>query len=192
MHPRADGQAGLRRRGAVGQLLDADPHHERPRARGTRPPTRADNEDHIANRLFPLLARHDELLDLHSFRGGDKPFVFIGPPNNDGAIEPFRFAAEEEGLAARLGEHRVVDGCLSTYAGGVARRRGQADGLYGIGTTEYMRSVSGWGMTLECGFHDDPSAEHVASQAIRNALVHLGLTDGAEPHPVASMECRAR
>ncbi|WP_457977716.1 succinylglutamate desuccinylase/aspartoacylase family protein [Ectopseudomonas composti] len=166
--------------------------------RGLRPTTApADNEDHIANWLCPLLARHDVLLDLHSFRGGDKPFVFIGPPNNDGAIEPFRFAAEEEDLAAHLGVRRVVDGWLSTYAGGVARRRGQAavsapdinDAFYGIGTTEYMRSVGGWGMTLECGFHEDASAEHVAYRAIRNALAHLGLTDEDQPQPVAGMEC---
>ena len=44
-------------------------------------------------------------------------------------------------------------------------------------------------MTLECGFHDDPSAEHVAYRAIRNALAHLGLTDEEKPQPVASMEC---
>ncbi|WP_366510507.1 hypothetical protein [uncultured Pseudacidovorax sp.] len=146
---------------------------------------------------MPLLARHDVLLDLHSFRGSGKPFVFIGPPNNDGPIEPFRFAAEEQGLAARLGVHRVVDGWLSTYAGGVARRRGRAtagapgidDALYGFGTTEYMRTVGGWGMTLECGFHEDPDAEHVAYQAIRNALTHLRLTDGDQPQPVSGLEC---
>ena len=57
------------------------------------------------------------------------------------------------------------------------------------GTTEYMRSVGGWGMTLECGFHDDPSAEHVACRPIRNALAHLGLTDEDQPPAVAGMEC---
>ncbi len=36
--------------------------------RGLRPTTTpADNEDHIANWLCPVLARHDVLLDLHSF-----------------------------------------------------------------------------------------------------------------------------
>ena len=166
--------------------------------RGLRPtPTPADNEDHIANWLCPMLARHDVLLDLHSFKGSGNPFVFIGPADNDGSIEPFRFAAAEERLAARLGVNRVVYGWLSTYTGGVARRRCQGtagepgldDAFYGIGTTEYMRSVGGWGMTLECGFHDDPLAEHVAYRAIRNALAHLGLTDEEEPEPVATMEC---
>lgn len=166
--------------------------------RGLRPTTTpTDNEDHIANWLCPMLARHDVLLDLHSFRGSGDPFVLIGPPNNTGSIEPFRFAAEEERLAARLGVNRVVEGWLSTYAGGVARRRGQAnagepgleDAHYGVGTTEYMRSVGGWGMTLECGFHDDPRAEHVAHQAIRKTLAHLGLTDEEKPQPVAPIEC---
>ena len=166
--------------------------------RGLRPTTTpADSEDHIANWLCPMLARHDVLLDLHSFKAGGSPFVLIGPCNNNGAIEPFRFAAEEERLAARLGVTRVVEGWLSTYAGGVARRRGDLraggpaleDAHYGIGTTEYMRSVGGWGMTLECGSHDDPIAEDVAYQAIRNTLAHLGLTNDEKPQPVATMEC---
>lgn len=165
--------------------------------RGLRPTaTPADNEDRIANWLCPLLARNDVLLDLHSFRGNGGPFVLIGPSNNDGLIEPFRFAAEEEGLAVRLGVNRVVCGWLSTYAVGAARR-GQVtprqptpeDARYGTGTTEYMRSVGGWGMTLECGSHDDPLAEHVAHRAIRNTLAHLGLTDEEKPQPIATTEC---
>lgn len=165
--------------------------------RGLRPTaTPEDNEDRIANWLCPLLARNQVLLDLHSFRGSGNPFVLIGPSNNDGSIEPFRFAAEEERLAARLGVNRVVYGWLSTYAAGAARRRGRdiaaeptlEDARYGTGTTEYMRSVGGWGMTLECGSHDDPLAEHVAYQAIRNTLAYLGLTDEELPQPVANME----
>lgn len=44
-------------------------------------------------------------------------------------------------------------------------------------------------MTLECGFHDDPLAEHVAYRAIRNALAHRWLTDGDQPQPVVGLEC---
>jgi hypothetical protein len=133
--------------------------------RGLSPTTEpADNEDHVANWLCPLLARHDLLLDLHSFRRSGEPFVFIGPENNDGPIEPFGHAAEEEGLSKRSGVEGVVDGWLSAYAAGAARRRAQTqtgeprhdDAFYGIGTTEYMCSVGGRGVTAECGFHVDP------------------------------------
>ncbi len=165
--------------------------------RGLRPtPSPADNEDHIANWLCPLLHRHDALLDLHSFRSDGVPFVFIGPADNEDSIEPFGRAAEEEALAVRLGVARVVEGWLSTHARGVARRHGRANGepqaedaLHGIGTTEYMRSVGGWGVTLECGRHGDSLSEGVAYQGIRNALAHLRLKDEAPPDVVANLEC---
>ncbi|MBS0447707.1 MAG: succinylglutamate desuccinylase/aspartoacylase family protein [Proteobacteria bacterium] len=153
-------------------------------------------EDHVANWLCPLLARHDVLLDLHSFHTGGEPFALIGPEDNDGPLEPFRHAAEEEALAVRLGVRRIVDGWLETYAIGVQRRIAQlADGAsaaaalgldpdYGVGTTEYMRRVGGWGYTLECGQHDDPQAPEVAYRAILNALAHLRLIDAVPPPAV--------
>ncbi|HEY9067108.1 MAG TPA: succinylglutamate desuccinylase/aspartoacylase family protein [Burkholderiaceae bacterium] len=157
-------------------------------------------EDEVANWLCPLLASHDVLLDLHSFQGQGEPFVFIGPENNDGAIEPFHHAKHEEQLAVRLGVRRCVYGWLSTYAGGVAQRRRQrasaqtpaqiarADAHYGVGTTEYMRTVGGWGMTLECGRHDDPAAVDVARTAIFNTLRHLGLLAGDAPQQVPHLQ----
>ena len=75
-------------------------------------------EDHVANWLCPLLAEHEVLLDLHSFRAPGVPFVFIGPRDNAGPLEPFAQAACEEALALRLGVGRVVDGWLATYAAG--------------------------------------------------------------------------
>ena len=155
-------------------------------------------EDHVANWLCPLLAAHDVLLDLHSFRTPGVPFVFVGPRDNAGALEPFARAATEEALALRLGVGRVVDGWLSTYAAGIARRRELAasfpnaaldlDPAYGIGTTEYMRSVGGAAVTLECGQHDDPQAVELADRAIRNTLAHLGLIDAADPAPAPRLE----
>lgn len=155
-------------------------------------------EDEVANWLCPLLASHDVLLDLHSFQGEGEPFVFIGPENNEGRIEPFGHAALEEQLALRLGVGRCVFGWLSTYAVGVEQRQraaepartksASADARYGIGTTEYMRSVGGWGVTLECGRHNDPSAVDVARTAIVNALTHLGLLSGARPEPVQRVQ----
>lgn len=149
-----------------------------------------DFEDRIGNLLCPLLDSHDALLDLHSFQGAGEAFVMIGPEDNTGDLEPFAQAADEARLALHLGVRRIVDGWLSVYEAGVARRRARAQRLgtsldadpsYGVGTTEYMRSRGGWAMTLECGQHADPQAPEVAYQAIRQALALLGLA----PIPLA-------
>lgn len=155
-------------------------------------------EDHIANWLCPLLARHQVLLDLHSFHTAGEPFAMVGPENNSGTLEPFAHAELEEALAVRLGVRRIVDGWLETYAAGVSRRIGQQarpsgdgpelDADYGVGTTEYMRSVGGWGFTLECGQHDDPQAPQIAYQAILNTLAHLRLIEAPSPPRVADVE----
>ena len=151
-------------------------------------------EDEVANWLCPLLASHDVLLDLHSFQGEGQPFVFIGPENNQGQIEPFAHAELEEALALRLGVGRCVCGWLSTYAAGVEHRQAaagpgvSAGATFGIGTTEYMRSVGGWGVTLECGQHDDPLAIEVGRTAVLNTLVHLGLIAGAAPQRMLHIE----
>jgi predicted deacylase len=155
-----------------------------------------DFEDQIANWLCPLLAQHEVLLDLHSFHTAGDPFVMLGPENNSGTLEPFAHAAEEVALARSLGVRRFVDGWLDTYARGVERRMrsaaGQAvlnaDPRYGVGTTEYMRTVGGYGLTLECGQHQAPEAPEVAYQAIHNALAFLGVTEQAKPEPVTDTE----
>ena len=155
-----------------------------------------DFEDRIANVLCPLLDAHDVLLDLHSFHTGGAPFVMIGPQNNLGALEPFSHATEEMQLALHTGPHRIVEGWLDTYARGVQRRAAAAAATisraqtlvtnpnYGVGTTEYMRSRGGYGVTLECGQHDDPQAIQVARHAILQTLRLLGITAGG-PEAVA-------
>jgi predicted deacylase len=155
-------------------------------------------EDRVANWLCPLLAEHEVLLDLHSFSSPGTPFVFLGPPDNSGPLEPFAQAAREEALALRLGVGRAVDGWLDTYAVGVARRRELAatlpaasldlDPRYGIGTTEYMRSVGGAALTLECGRHDDPQAPELAYRAIVRTLAHLRMIDASDPPPARRFE----
>lgn len=161
----------------------------RPLPEGTQP---QDHEDRIANVLCPLLAEHDVLLDLHSFHTGGEPFAMIGPADNDGSLEPFSHAAEEEALALRLGPRRIVEGWLDTYASGVKKRLQRSapgerakmlstDPSYGVGTTEYMRSRGGYAITLECGQHEDPKAPEVAYLAIRATLAQLGLVDEAPP-----------
>ncbi len=150
-------------------------------------------EDHIANTLCPWLAAHDVLLDLHSFRGPGRPFVMRGPADNRGRLEPFAQAAAEGRLAEHLGPARIVDGWMSAYAQGAARRRarglqGDADPSYGIGTTEYMRSQGGYAVTLECGQHEDPAGPEVAYRAIRQAVALLGLAELPLLPPAAPLQ----
>jgi predicted deacylase len=149
-------------------------------------------EDHVANWLCPLMQQHQVLLDLHSFRGAGQAFVMVGPENNQGQVEPFQFDREEEALAQCLGVHRFVDGWLSTYAKGVSRRStptsAHADREFGMGTTEYMRSVGGYALTLECGQHDDPMAKEVAYRAILNALRLLNVIDGSVQNAPGKMD----
>jgi uncharacterized protein len=156
--------------------------------------TPQDYEDRIANALCPLLAEHQVLLDLHSFRSPGRPFVMRGPADNTGVLEPFAHASAEARLAAHVGPSRIVDGWMAAYAAGVAARKARGltpgavheDPSYGVGTTEYMRSRGGWGVTLECGQHDDPAAPEVAYTAIRQTLALLGLAaEGAESAPHA-------
>lgn len=147
-----------------------------------------DFEDRIANVLCPLLDAHEVLLDLHSFHTGGAPFVMIGPQNNSGTLEPFSKAEAEMQLALCTGAPRIVEGWLDTYARGVSRRAAapvaagsaRAQTLvtnpnYGVGTTEYMRSRGGYGVTLECGQHDDPQAVEVARRAILQTLALLKM-----------------
>ena len=159
--------------------------------------TPQDNEDRIANVLCPLLSAHDVLLDLHSFRSPGQPFVMRGPADNRGALESFAHAEAEARLAAHVGPNRIVEGWMAAYADGVARRRAQAltpgavheDPGYGVGTTEYMRSQGGYGITLECGQHDDPAGPDVAAHAIRQTLALLGLVDAPLAPPARPFEC---
>lgn len=160
--------------------------------------TPQDYEDRVANALCPLLAAHDVLLDLHSFHTGGEPFAMLGPQDNSGPLEPFAHAAAEEAMALRLGARRLVEGWLDTYAAGVRNRLARTapteraqllstDPDYGVGTTEYMRRLGGYAITLECGQHEDPAAPDFAWRAIRNTLAHLGLTD--EKPPPARSDC---
>ncbi len=159
--------------------------------------TPQDNEDRIAGVLCKWLAEHEVLLDLHSFRSPGRPFVMRGPADNRGALEPCAHAEAEARLAAHVGPNRIVEGWMDAYATGVARRRAQAltpgavneDPGYGVGTTEYMRSQGGYGITLECGQHDDPAAPEVAYRAIHQTLALLGLVDRPLAAPARPFEC---
>ncbi|MBB5393349.1 MULTISPECIES: succinylglutamate desuccinylase/aspartoacylase family protein [unclassified Herbaspirillum] len=148
-------------------------------------PAPANFEDRISNLLCPWIAEHDVLLDLHSFHTAGVPFAMLGPEDNDGDIEPFAHAQAEQRMAAHLGTTRIVEGWMATYARGVERRRQEGkvsapdllDRNYGVGTTEFARTQGAYGITLECGQHDDPRAPEVAYQAIRQTLALLDMID---------------
>lgn len=166
--------------------------------RDFRPSISPENaEDRIANRLAPILAQHDFLVDLHTFSAPGEAFVFFGPENNDNELEPFQRAAAEERLAQAIGLKRMVYGWLNAYAKGV-RRRQNGSIAYGVGTTEYMRAHGGCAVTVECGQHLDPDAPAVARQAIDNTLRLLdigGLPDAAPssaPAPASAAEDASR
>jgi predicted deacylase len=162
--------------------------------------TPQDFEDQVGNWLCPLLANHDALLDLHSTRAKNKAFAMLGPHDNSEGLQPFKHEKAERAMARHLGVDRFVDGWLDTYAKGVERRARQAGGAapvgrslntdprYGVGTTEYMRSVGGHSITLECGQHDDPQSPEVGYRAIRNTLAFLGISSDPKPEPVRSFE----
>jgi succinylglutamate desuccinylase len=150
----------------------------------------ADFEDRVANALCPLLAAHEVLLDLHSFHTPGEPFAMLGPLDNTGTLEPFAHTQAESRWAAHLGVRRFVEGWLESYDQGVRERQARAaqglipaisDGSiethYGIGTTEYMRSVGGYAVTLECGVHGDPAGVEVAWTAITQTLAWLDMLD---------------
>ncbi|HYP71273.1 MAG TPA: succinylglutamate desuccinylase/aspartoacylase family protein [Variovorax sp.] len=159
----------------------------RPTSAGQVP---ADYEARITNLLCPLLDRHDVLLDLHSFQSAGEAFAMIGPRDNTGTLEPFARAREEGLLALHLRTPRVVEGWLDIYAAGLAQRAKagiavEEDAIdFGRGTNEYMRTRGGYGVTLECGQHDDPAAPEVAYQAILSALRLLQMLP---PDPVQAV-----
>jgi predicted deacylase len=146
-----------------------------------------DYEDTIGNRLCALLRQHEALLDIHSFKGEGEPFVFFGPEDNTGELEPFAHGAAETALAACLGVPVAIHGWLDNYARLIeARERLDLPRLSvteGFGTTEFMRFSGGYGVTLECGRHDDPASAEVGYAAIRRTLAQLGLVNEPPPAP---------
>ena len=68
----------------------------------------ADYEARVTNALAPLIARHEVLLDLHSFQSEGEAFAMIGPRDNTGTLEPFARSFEEGQLALHIGTPIVL------------------------------------------------------------------------------------
>lgn len=154
-------------------------------------------EQALGNDLLKAMLGHDVLLDIHSFKAAGAPFIFLGPADNAGEVEPFSQADAELRYAASLGPDTCVFGWLTAYHAFVQRQNellsrapaGQetaprADVSLGRGVVENFRRLGGFGVTIECGNHADPEAPLVAYQAIRSALAFLGIAEGeARPRP---------
>jgi len=127
-------------------------------------------EEHVANVLCPLLLEHDILLDLHSFQSQGQAFVVIGPDM------PFVKSREEVELARHLGVNRFVEGSP-------IRTEVPVPPEGGASTAIFMRANGRYGVTLECGQHEDPAAPEIAYRAILNALALYQLIDARAPAP---------
>lgn len=158
-----------------------------------------DYEDTIGNWLCPLLQAHDVCLDLHSFHTPGDPFALIGPKNNEGPLEPFQHQEAETKLALHLGSRHFLEGWMGVYEAGVQQRKasGQPSPAhllstdFGIGTTEYMRTQGGYGITYECGQHEDQQAPLRARYAILQTLKLLGLISGEPEAPPERIDLKS-
>ena len=152
-------------------------------------------EHELQNALLDSMEGHDVLLDIHSFKGKGESFVFLGPENNVGGVEPFEQAEEETAFAQSLGAKICVFGWLTAYEGFIKQQNSffdsspsieeetapRADISLGFGTVENFRRMGGFGVTIECGNHADPEAPERAYRAIIGAMGHLGILSKAEP-----------
>lgn len=119
------------------------------------------HEDYVANEICPVLRQADVLLDLHGYKSGTEPFVFLGEGN-----------PAEKAFARSLGPSHF---CWNFQA---ATDTATGNKSHSIGTTEYTRAHNGYGVTLECGHYQDVKATaRIGKEAILNALSHLGMAN---------------
>ena len=123
-------------------------------------------EDDLTNFLCPYLRQADVLLDIHSYFVGGAPFIFV-----DGARSP------DIPFAKSLGPDHMVYGFTQAYQNADEADSKEA-ALEAMGTTEYMVQFGGYGVTLECGQHQDPQSVVVAERAIYNGLKFLEMIEG--------------
>jgi uncharacterized protein len=126
-------------------------------------------EERLMNELCPMLQDCDVLLDIHSYTAGGAPFALRGP-DNSGKREL------EEALVKATGTEIMFHDFAGAY-----KASGQAyDPVAATGTTEYARRYGAYGITLECGQHDDPASADHAERAIYGVLLHFGMIDAVQ------------
>jgi predicted deacylase len=123
-------------------------------------------EFRLAQELMPLIAKSDYLLDVHSTHtSGDPAFVFA-EEGFEGSL-PF---AKSLGVDKICLDWNVVfqDEDFSTEA--FALKNGRL------------------GLTLECGYHNDPDALNIANQGIYGALSYTGLLPSEEQATIKAID----
>ena len=128
--------------------------------------TPRDFEDHVANWLCPLLARQRRPARPAFVHAGETQAFAIARPATTTTARSSRSrkrraeqrpggAPGRDARGRRLARH-LRSRRLRRRIAARHRHKLDLDPRYGVGTTEYMRSVGGYAMTLECGQHDDP------------------------------------
>ncbi len=123
-------------------------------------------EHGLANELTAIIDGCDLMLDLHSYTGGVKPFLFVEYDTPD-----------ERAYAAAMRIPHWVKGWNALYHDKAELWQGD--------TCTYAFEKGKLAILVECGQHDDPAAALVGYQCIRRALAHFGLAGSfdAEPAP---------
>ena len=147
-----------------------------------------DYENKLVAQLAPVLASHDILLDLHSFESPGPAFAMMAPPSAS-PREPSLNPSLELDLARCLGVPWIIQGWLDVYDR-LTAMRGKPQNDSGIGTNEYMRSMGGCALTLECGQHQDPKAIQVGEAAVLNLLNAEGMLASGLVRPDGAASAR--
>ena len=133
------------------------------------------DEEHFATQIVPHVEWCSYLLDVHSYRADDIPFVFA-----DGNTEDDFFIAAQTNCRHMVKNHSVM-----------VKKAGNAD---------KFKSVKGYGLskgktcaTLECGQHESEYSPLRAYQSIINVLTALGMIEaGHEKYTNDWVYCTAQ
>ncbi len=121
-----------------------------------------DYEDRICNIVTDYFEDADLLLDLHSYHTEGDPFIFFRPDNK-----------KDLEFASMLGVSTSFSGFADAYAkAGVVKSKEES-----MGTRDYMVEINKHGVTMECGFHNNPKSIEIAKGAILGALHHTAMAD---------------
>lgn len=134
-------------------------------------------EDELGNELCAYLQQADILLDLHSYSRGGPAFGFISTA----------ITQEEIDLIGHCDLPYAVYGFGEAYKNANIK----IDKNSAMGMREYILTQGGYGITIECGQHDDPESEDVAYHIIQNVLYGLGFIEVKTSPPLKNI-VRAR